>query len=232
MKKVIVSLVLSFFSLSLFSQGKTTVEYYRNIELTKKTIEKKAQYKVISALNNNDLIEELFEINTNKIIWHKSFRDGKPFGEWYSFDEKNSKTNMIVYGKYKPQNFYSYDLKDQKLVESIEGEFIKPKLIVVDENIKSYLEKRNASEITVWIAFNVRYPLEAMINGIQGEVKTQFTIDENGEIDHIMIIEGVNEILDAEAYRLLRSMPKMQPARLNGKAINLYIETPINFLLR
>lgn len=232
MKRIKVTLALLFISLYLFSQDRTMVKYFRDSELTKETAEPKARYKVILTWQSNNLTQELFEISTNRLIWHKSFRNHKPFGEWYLFDENNSKKVLVVYGTYKPQNYFSYDVKDQKLTDSIGGEFTRPKFIIEDKTISSYIKRQNAPEIPVWVASNVRYPVEAQMNKIQGKVKAQFTIDENGEINHIMIIEGVDEALDFEAYRVLKSMPKMQPARLNGKAINLYVEVPINFVVR
>jgi hypothetical protein len=231
MNKILITLIFLALSICLFGQEKS-IKYYQNVKLKKETIESKANYKVITTTIGKDIIEELFEIKTNRLIWHKSFRNSKPYGEWYSFDENNLKITNVVYGRFKPDDFMAYDLGSQKLIENIEGEFIKPKLIGIDEVISSKAEKNHVSDLSVWIGFNINYPVEAQIEGIQGKVQAQFTIDDTGEINHVRITDGVDEILDAESYRLLNSIPKMQPAKLNGKAIKLYIEAPISFLLK
>ena len=123
----------------------------------KKTFENKAKYKLVSTISEKDSIGELFEISTNQLIWHKSFRNNKPFGEWYSLDKNNSKTINIIYGRIKPQGYYTYDLINQKLTVNIEGEFTKPALIGVDTKILDEAKRYNVSDLSVWIAMNVGY---------------------------------------------------------------------------
>jgi hypothetical protein len=233
MNKKLIAISLLILPFYLLGQDNTSVKYYHDIELTKETIEKKAKYKVVvSSTNEENSVRELFNIRTNKLIWHRSYQNNEPYGTWYYLNNEDIKTNSVVYGKLKPQGYYSYDLDNQELLENVEGEFSRPKLIGVDENIYSTAIKYKISDVHAWIAFNIIYPVEAQIDGIQGKVHTQFTIDDKGEIGNIRITKGVNEILDIESYRLLNSLPKMQPAKLNGKPVNLYIEAPLNFYLR
>jgi len=110
------------------------------------------------------------------------------------------------------------------------GNFTKPSLTGVDENILKRAKIRGISVLVVWINVNIQYPVEAQTARIQGEVRTQFTIDETGSIGNIRIIEGVHEILDSESYRLLKSLPRMLPAKLDDKPVKLYVEVPIRFL--
>ncbi|PIF06437.1 MAG: hypothetical protein CSA36_01760 [Draconibacterium sp.] len=187
---------------------------------------------MISIGQGKDLTEKLFKIDSGKLIWLKSYRNNKPYGTWYYLNDKETKTDSVVCGKYKPQGYYSYDLHNQKLLENVEGEFTKPKLIGVDEHIYSIAKQDKCSDIVAWIAINVGYPVKAQIDGIQGSVQAQLTIDEEGKVEHVRIIKGVHKLLDVESYQLLNSLPQMQPAKLDGKPIKLYIEIPITFLLR
>lgn len=232
MNKGFITLFVLFFPIFLFAQDKTTIKYFRDIDLKRETKENKARYKMVSISQGNDLTKKLFEIGSDKLIWQKSYRNNMPFGTWYYLNDKNSGIDSVVYGEFKPQGYYSYDLRNHKLLEDVEGEFIKPELIGIDENIFSIAKQRKTSDIAIWIAFNIDYPVEAQIDGIQGDVQTQFTLDEEGSVGHIRITKGVNKLLDIESYQLLNKLPKMLPAKINGNPIKLYIEIPITFLLK
>lgn len=232
MKIALITLFLLFFPIYLSAQDTTIIKYFLDVNLKKEKPEKKARYKLISISQEEYLTEKLFEMGSDKFIWLKSYRNNEPFGTWFYLDEKTSKTDSVIYGQNKPQGYYSYDLKNEKLLEDVNGEFSKPKLIGVDENVYSLANQYKTSDINVWISINVKYPLFAHINRIQGMVFTQFTIDEEGKVGHIRITEGVNKVLDIECYRLLNTLPKIEPAKLNGKPIRIYIEVPINFVLQ
>jgi len=49
-----------------------------------------------------------------------------------------------------------------------------------------------------------------------GEVLLGFIVDESGSINKVKILESANDILDREAYRLVKSMPKWKPGLKNG----------------
>jgi TonB family protein len=229
MKKIFITVLLFAFSMYLFSQEETTIKYYKNFSLKKETKESKAKYKLVLKKNEHITNEDLFRIDDNKIIWHKSYHNEKPYGTWYYYYDKNIIIDSIVYGSNKPQGFYSYDVESMKLEQNTEGKFTEPRMLDIDENIYSIANKNNVPDFIVWIAETINYPDDAKINGISGEVRAQFTIDENGEIGNIRIIEGVDIILDIELYKLLKSMPRMQPAKLNGETIKLFIEVSTNF---
>lgn len=231
MKKILITVCLLVFSICLFSQEKTTIKYYSKFSLKKETIQSKAKYKIVSKTNEDVKIEELFRISDSRIFWHKSYRNNKPYGTWYYFNDENIITDSVVYGSYKPEGYYSYDFEDQKLTQNVEGEFIRPKMLNIDEKIYSIADQYKTSDFIVWVAENLVYPDEAKSNGICGQVKAQFTIDENGNVGDIRIIEGVDKTLDIASYKLLKSLPGMQPAKLNGKTIKLYIEAPFNFIM-
>lgn len=231
MKKIVITVCILVFTIFLFSQEKTTIKYYSKFSLKKETILSKAKYKKVSKINEDIRVEELFRISDNKIIWHKSYRNDKPYGTWYYFNYENIITDSVVYGSYKPEDYYSYDFEKQKLTQDFDGEFFKPRMLNINENIYSKADQYNTSDLVVWVAENLNYPEDAKSNGICGQVKAQFTIDENGEIGNIRIIEGVDRTLDIASYRLLKSIPRMQPAKLNGETIKLYIEVPFNFFM-
>ena len=82
-----------------------------------------------------------------------------------------------------------------------------------------------------WIAKNVKYPVLAMENGIQGKVYIQFVIEKDGSITDTKVIRGVDASLDKEAIRVINSMPKWKPGKQRGKPVRVSYTLPINFQL-
>ena len=82
-----------------------------------------------------------------------------------------------------------------------------------------------------WLSANIRYPEMAQKNKIQGKVIIQFVVDENGYITEPEVIQKVEPSLDAEAMRVVLSMPRWKPGSLAGNNIKVKFTLPINFRL-
>ena len=83
-----------------------------------------------------------------------------------------------------------------------------------------------------FLGSNVRYPVIAQENGIQGRVYVSFVIDETGNINDVCIIRGVDVSLDNEAIRVVRLMPKWKPGKQGGKTVKVRYNVPIFFELK
>ena len=79
---------------------------------------------------------------------------------------------------------------------------------------------------------NIKYPLLAQENGIQGRVVCQFVVNSDGSIVDISVVRGVEESLDKEAIRVIKSMPKWTPGRQGGKSVRVKYTLPIRFKLQ
>lgn len=64
---------------------------------------------------------------------------------------------------------------------------------------------------------HLKYPPKAKRDSIQGRVYIQFNVQADGKISHTKVINSSNKILNAEALRLIKTMPRWQAARLNGQ---------------
>ena len=82
-----------------------------------------------------------------------------------------------------------------------------------------------------YLAQNTKYPVDAMRNGKQGSVKVRFTVDEFGKINNIEVVEGIYPALDAEAVRVVQSMPDFKPAKEEGESKSFVYNLPISFLM-
>ena len=82
-----------------------------------------------------------------------------------------------------------------------------------------------------YIKSNKRYPQEAMDRGIAGRVIVQFIVEEDGTLTEGKVVKPVDPQLDAEAIRIMRSMPKWEPGETRGKPIRMRFTFPVTFRL-
>ena len=75
------------------------------------------------------------------------------------------------------------------------------------------------------------YPEEAKKAGIQGRVILQFIIEKDGTPAQPRIVRSVHPLLDKEALRIIRQMPKWTPGKQDGKPQRVLYTIPISFRL-
>lgn len=85
--------------------------------------------------------------------------------------------------------------------------------------------------LTQWIDDNLKYPVEAAMDGIEGRVIVQFIIRPTGKIVDAKVVRGIAPSLDKEALRLINIMPNWIPGRQKSKAVNVRYTTWITFKL-
>jgi TonB family protein len=78
---------------------------------------------------------------------------------------------------------------------------------------------------------NIKYPLQAKVNNIQGRVILRFSVNFDGTIGKVQVLRSVDPSLDAEAIRVLNMMPKWQPGKQGGEPVNVWYSIPITFAL-
>ena len=80
-----------------------------------------------------------------------------------------------------------------------------------------------------WISKNIKYPVKAEENDIQGRVICAFIVERDGSIHDVQVVKPVDPLLDEEALRLVKSMPRWMPGMQNGKPIRVKYTVPITF---
>ena len=82
-----------------------------------------------------------------------------------------------------------------------------------------------------WIVNNVRYPSEAIAQKISGLVYVSFTVSATGKVSNAQISKSVHPLLDAEALRVIGSMPYWKPGRQHGQPVDVGFSVPVEFKL-
>ena len=82
-----------------------------------------------------------------------------------------------------------------------------------------------------WLTRNLRYPPIAQSQRIQGKVVVSFIINKDGSIASPTIVQSVDPVLDREALRVVKMMPRWKPGLQNGKPCRTMFAIPVNFQL-
>ena len=82
-----------------------------------------------------------------------------------------------------------------------------------------------------WVYQYLKYPAEAVRDGVQGLVMVDFIIEKDGSVTGARVVKGVSEELDAEALRIVSASPKWKPGRMNGNKVRTSLTIPIEFKL-
>jgi TonB family protein len=82
-----------------------------------------------------------------------------------------------------------------------------------------------------YLQANITYPEKSKEEGIQGVVKVQFVVEEDGNCADFKVTGSVNDELDQEAMRVMQNMPAWKAGESNGKPVKVSITLPISFKL-
>ena len=83
-----------------------------------------------------------------------------------------------------------------------------------------------------YIASHLKYPTVAQENGIQGRVFVSFVVGEDGYVEDVQVIKGVEPMLDKEALRVIQSLPRWTPGNQQGKPVRVKYTVPVTFALQ
>ena len=78
---------------------------------------------------------------------------------------------------------------------------------------------------------NIKYPEQAVKEGIQGRVTVRFIVEKDGSISDVKPVLSVHPLLNKEAVRVVKSMPKWSPGKQNGKPVRVRFNLPVMFKL-
>jgi TonB family protein len=132
--------------------------------------------------------------------------------------------SVNVLGTYYAANKYGDQAKDGVVEIKLKKTF------VAVEEMPSF--KGGVQAMQTWIADNLKYPGEAKKEKITGSVPVNFVVTSSGKVKDVKISQSVNPLLDAEAVRVVSSLPDWTPGYQNGKAIDVRMKVNIDFSLK
>ena len=126
------------------------------------------------------------------------------------------------------------------------GEVLKAKEVIATEPVKPKEEENKVFDVVEqmpsypggmgalmqYLSSNIKYPVIAEENGIQGRVICTFVVERDGSITDVKIAKSVDPSLDKEAMRVVSKMPKWIPGKQNGSAVRVKYTLPVTFRLQ
>jgi TonB family protein len=80
-----------------------------------------------------------------------------------------------------------------------------------------------------WIKTHIKYPDDATKAGKTGQVMVIFKVTTDGKIKEVSVDKSLYPSLDAEAVRVVSSMPDWEPAIQGGKKVSAWMKLPVEF---
>jgi TonB family protein len=86
--------------------------------------------------------------------------------------------------------------------------------------------------MVAWIISNLKYPAEALKSKITGEVYVNFMVSKTGKVKNVVASKSASPLLNAEAIRVISSMPDWKPGSQAGKLVDVQMQVPVEFKLK
>ncbi len=242
-KKYFVSTIFLGVSVTAFSQDTVWISKKGTIIPSKDSADRynvvyrsmaDTQYvKVIRYLNDGAMLDETnyFPYNPKRIFHgvYRKYNDGNLVEErMYANNEQNGQHQTYwENGKLKRNDLYK------------NGKFISGKCYGIDGADTAWFAFEKSARfpggndsLRRYIAKYISYPSLVKLERIEGTVKIKFTITKDGSLEDIQVINSVHDLLDAAALRLVRQMPKWEPASQDGRFVKMYFILPVVFQLK
>ena len=120
--------------------------------------------------------------------------------------------------------------KDEIIVEEKKPEPKKEEIFTAVEQMPQF--PGGETELMKYVTNHIKYPTMAAENNIQGRVVVKFVVKKDGSVGEVQVLRGKDPDLDKEAVRVVRTLPKFIPGKMNGQAVSVWFTLPINFKLQ
>lgn len=202
-----------------FPQGSVVKWISQNIKYPAEAIQQRIQGKVYVKFiveKDGKISDVRVSRGVNPLLDQEAVRVIKKMPAWKPGKQKGQPVRVSYT---LPINFaLSPNLNEKKLDST--------SVFIVVEQMPVFFENPNA-----WISKNIKYPAKAIEQKIQGKVYVDFIIEKDGSISNVKVIRGVNPLLDQEAIRVIKAMPKWTPGKQRGQAVRVKQTLPIGFSL-
>lgn len=103
--------------------------------------------------------------------------------------------------------------------------------LAVNPDTMPRFEGGNITKFRSWVGKNLFYPPQAHHDKIEGRVMVGFTIERDGRLSDIRVMQSASPILEKVAIYIISGSPRWTPGMDNGKAVRVRYTFPIDFKL-
>lgn len=175
-----------------------------------------------SAIDKDNVGNEYADL---KALFPQRFKNGKVKADWVEGKMTSPQGKLLYYFHDGFQSIYETEME----FTLKKGELIETKILDNSKTKKSkYTE--NQKLLMEFINKNIKRQNLPETDTIKRRVIVQIiSTDENGKIDSVKVVRGVNELYDNEAIRVVKSIPKWEVIYKHGEVFNQVWTLPINF---
>jgi protein TonB len=126
------------------------------------------------------------------------------------------------------------EVKNEEVVEivqeiraEVQEEATEPEPFYVVEEMPMF--PGGESALQKYLSEHTQYPEVAKENNIEGKVIIKFCVTPKGGVDQVSILKGVDPELDAEAIRVVKTLPSFRPGKQAGKPVPVWFIVPLTF---
>ncbi len=129
--------------------------------------------------------------------------------------------------KFTPDDMDEDELLEEEKDEPINQNDDDPETLRIVQELPQY--PGGMTEFVKWLTKNLKYPTAALRSKIEGKVMISFIVNTDGTISDIKVVKNAHRLLDAEALRVAKLMPKWEPGKDHGKVCRTKVAIPIVF---
>jgi periplasmic protein TonB len=113
-----------------------------------------------------------------------------------------------------------------------------PKEKIVEEVFESFAIQEKPmfpggdAALIQYVGEHTKYPVVAQEQGIEGTVYIRFVVTKTGNVGQATVMRAVDPLLEEEALRVVKSLPKWEPGKNNGNPVNVWFIIPVKFKLQ
>ena len=86
-------------------------------------------------------------------------------------------------------------------------------------------------ELVMFVCMNIEYPEQAQKANVDGKVFARFCVEKDGSVSNIRILRDIGYGCGDAVVKMLKSMPRWKPARVDGKNVKVSFNLPVSFIL-
>lgn len=128
-----------------------------------------------------------------------------------------------------PEKVVEEDVEEVAEPESVTESFDEDEVFAFVEESAEF--PGGVDSLHAFLEASIQYPELAMRYGIEGKVFVQFVVEKDGSISNIKVLREIGAGCSEEAVRVIKMMPKWQPAKVRGKAVRFHFILPVPFSL-
>lgn len=155
--------------------------------------------------------------------WKRYESEVKDYMEKYNLESKNANSDQ----KIETEQAYAVSETDEATISHKSEPHNDDAVFVAVEQPAEF--EGGMSALVDWLNNHTKYPEAARKNNIHGRVILKIIIEKDGSVTNPKIVRGVDPILDTEAIRVVKLMPKWEPARNNNIPVRSLYTLGVNF---